>query len=179
MNNPQFVISLKNRMTVVENDTRLMSDDNLSEMPKLLNYVIETGMANFSLMGTLKKIWASYVTKIMRKDFSKPDHSKLMELTVQQSFSIMFGLPFVAEAVLSKMGSTTSCAEGYQKVTDAEIASGFTKLETLIKGAAKPGNFWFMRKLTTDLSKTQKQTLPNVHEIKMALKCVKRFAHTA
>lgn len=46
MNNPQFVISLKNRMTVVENDTRLMSDDNLSEIPKLLNYVIETGMAN-------------------------------------------------------------------------------------------------------------------------------------
>jgi len=48
----------------------------------------------------------------MAKEFSKPDHSKLMELSVHQSFKVMFGLPFVPEAALSKMGSTTSCSEG-------------------------------------------------------------------
>jgi len=33
-------------MTVVDNDTRLLNDANLSKFPALLNYVIEKGMAN-------------------------------------------------------------------------------------------------------------------------------------
>jgi len=115
----------------------------------------------------------------MAKQFSEPDQSHLMELSVIQSFSILYGLPFVAESTLSKMTSTTSCDEGYIKVSDAEIDTGFTKLESLIRGSSKPGNFWFMRKLTTDLSKKDKETMPTLREIKTALKCVKRFAHTA
>lgn len=120
-------------------------------------------------------VWASYITTIMKKAVSEPDHSSLMELAVSQSFTIMYGLPFVPEAVFSKMGA--QCL--YQPIPEAEAQEGFKELEQYIIGSAEPGNFWFMRKLTTDLSKHQKETMPGPKEIKLAIKCVRRFAATS
>lgn len=111
----------------------------------------------------------------MKKVVSQPEHSNLMELSVIQSFKIIYGLPFVPEAVLSKMGM--DCI--YQAITDAEADEGFKELEKLIKGSAEPGNFWFMRKLTSDISKRQKEVIPSAKEIHLAIKCVKRFAKTS
>lgn len=162
-------------MAATGNDVRLLAPSLMNEIPNLVEYVYKKGVANYSMMNVLKQVWASYITTIMKKVVSTPDHSKLMELAVVQSFSIMYGLPFVPEAALSKMGS--DCL--YAPISDAEAEEGFKQLENLIRGSAEPGNFWFMRKLTTDLSKRQKEKIPTAKEIKLAIKCVRRFAKTS
>jgi len=125
-------------------------------------------------MGTLKNFWAGNISALMRKNSSEPNHSELMEMSIVQSFSILFGLPFVPEAVISMMGLECS----YQKIPEPDVAESFTKLQAKITGSTEPGKFWFMRKLATDMIKPTKLTIPSVKELKLALMCVKRFAST-
>lgn len=55
----EFVLRLKRNMSVADDDTRLLNEAGQAKMPAMVNYIVEKGMANYSLIGKLKEIWAS------------------------------------------------------------------------------------------------------------------------
>lgn len=56
---PTFALNLKANMTATGNDTRLLDPALQNELPNLLEYAYKKGVANYSIMATLMKVWAS------------------------------------------------------------------------------------------------------------------------